>query len=50
MEVKMLSSLRVIAGNVERKTVGLVVKSTLNRGAVTETTASSHEIHVCEFS
>lgn len=45
----MLSSLRAIAGNVERTTVGLVVKSTLNRGAVTETTVSSHEIHVCEF-
>lgn len=33
MEMKMLNPLRVIAGNgVKRKTVGLVVKLTLNAG------------------
>ena len=45
----MLRLLRIIAGNVERKIVGLVLKPIMNAEGVMETMTSSHEIHMCEF-
>ena len=51
----MLRLLRMIAGNVERKIVGLVLKPIMNANpfmnaeGVMEIMTSSHEIHMCEF-